>query len=230
MEPFDPNNPEHMDRTKYEVVQLGTVFEHTMIALDSVPMEQRRFDIMLAILTHDFGKAVVETGTEEDGTVVHFFGHAEEGEAVIREFLNRFMGEEGFKEVTESVVSLAVHHMRPYDLKRELHKKQLRRLALKVNIEDLLVVHIADMAGRPTDTSHVERIVTMWQEIKNEIKPFVTGKHLIELGMKPSPEFGVILKAVFEAQLDGAFSTVEEGVVFTREMLRSEGKLAGSWS
>lgn len=200
----------------------GDVFEHTMIALDSVPMEQRRLDIMLAVLTHDFGKAVVETSTEEEGDVVHFFGHAEDGEAVIREFLARFTTETAF---IESVVALAKYHMRPYELKHELHKRTLRRLALKVNIEDLIVVHVADMVGRTNDTSHVDRIITMWQDIKDEIKPLIKGQHLIRLGMNPSPDFGRILRAVFEAQLDGAFGTVEEGVVFTQEMLMKEGKI-----
>jgi tRNA nucleotidyltransferase (CCA-adding enzyme) len=32
------------------------------------------------------------------------------------------------------------------------------------------------------------------------------GRDLIARGMKPGPEFGKILKEVYEAQLDGAFS------------------------
>ena len=33
--------------------------------------------------------------------------------------------------------------------------------------------------------------------------------HLIERGMNPGPEMGPILKAAFEAQLEGAFSDLE---------------------
>jgi hypothetical protein len=34
-------------------------------------------------------------------------------------------------------------------------------------------------------------------------KPFLTGKDLIAQGMKPGPKMGDILKAVYEAQLNG---------------------------
>jgi len=35
--------------------------------------------------------------------------------------------------------------------------------------------------------------------------PILLGRHLIELGMRPGHEFGVILEAAFDAQLEGRF-------------------------
>ena len=50
-------------------------------------------------------------------------------------------------------------------------------------------------------------------------RPLVQGRHLIQLGLDPGPGFGPILKACFEAQLDGRFSTVEAGIEFARGLL-----------
>ena len=41
-------------------------------------------------------------------------------------------------------------------------------------------------------------------------KPILMGRHLIELGMQPGLEFGVVLKAAFEAQLEGKFLDLEQ--------------------
>ncbi|MBD0306511.1 MAG: hypothetical protein ICV76_08185, partial [Nitrospiraceae bacterium] len=41
--------------------------------------------------------------------------------------------------------------------------------------------------------------------------------HLIALGIEPGPRMGQILKTAYEAQLDGAFSTLEEGIRWLHE-------------
>ncbi len=38
------------------------------------------------------------------------------------------------------------------------------------------------------------------------------GRHLIELGLKPSPKFGEILEAVYEMQLDGKIENLDEAI------------------
>ena len=47
-------------------------------------------------------------------------------------------------------------------------------------------------------------------------------RNLIALGMKPSPEFGRILSALYDAQLDGEFSDLEGGLGYFHRRL--EGK------
>ena len=41
-------------------------------------------------------------------------------------------------------------------------------------------------------------------------QPILLGRHLIEMGVKPGPDMGRILKAVYELQLDSAVTTLEE--------------------
>jgi tRNA nucleotidyltransferase (CCA-adding enzyme) len=50
-------------------------------------------------------------------------------------------------------------------------------------------------------------------------RPLLLGRHLIELGVPPGPELGVILRAVFERQLDGEVTTLEEARAAARAEL-----------
>ena len=43
-------------------------------------------------------------------------------------------------------------------------------------------------------------------------KPILMGRHLIGLGLEPGPKFGEILRQAFDAQLDGAFGSVQSGI------------------
>ena len=55
---------------------------------------------------------------------------------------------------------------------------------------------------------------------KKAPEPILMGRHLIELGFEPGPEFKTILDAVYEMQLDGKIEDLEQAI--------SEGKrLAG---
>lgn len=198
----------------------GNVFEHTMLAVDSIPVKDRRLDLMLAVLTHDMGKAVCPI-IKESEEIIHFYGHGEEGTETVRTFISRFTNE---TDLTETVVNLTKYHMSPFELKKNLHKASVRRLALKVDIEDLMVIHLADLKGRYDyrDTSHIERIITVFEEVRNEIKPFIMGRDLINFGLNPSKEFGAILKTIFEAQIEGVFTDRENGLIFTENMLREK--------
>jgi len=51
--------------------------------------------------------------------------------------------------------------------------------------------------------------------------PLLLGRHLLELGLKPGPRVGEVLKQVYEKQLDGAITSVDEGVEEARRILTS---------
>jgi len=50
--------------------------------------------------------------------------------------------------------------------------------------------------------------------------PLLMGRHLLELGLPPGPRVGEILQQVYEKQLDGQITTVEEGIAEARLLLR----------
>jgi tRNA nucleotidyltransferase (CCA-adding enzyme) len=49
--------------------------------------------------------------------------------------------------------------------------------------------------------------------------PLLLGRHLLELGLRPGPRVGEILKTVYEQQLDGKVTTLDEAVAAARLML-----------
>jgi len=42
------------------------------------------------------------------------------------------------------------------------------------------------------------------------------GRHILQLGLKPGPQIGEILKEAFEAQLEGQLQTEEEALVWAK--------------
>jgi len=44
---------------------------------------------------------------------------------------------------------------------------------------------------------------------KNAPDPILMGRHLIEMGLKPSPQFKKILDAVYDMQLDGEITDID---------------------
>jgi tRNA nucleotidyltransferase (CCA-adding enzyme) len=49
------------------------------------------------------------------------------------------------------------------------------------------------------------------------------GRHLLEMGLKPSPLVGQIVNAVYEMQLDGRVRTLEEAQEAARKIIGGEG-------
>jgi tRNA nucleotidyltransferase (CCA-adding enzyme) len=108
---------------------------------------------------------------------------------------------------------------------------QVRRLARKLapaTIDDVALVMTADSLGRPPkDASDSAPLIAQLLEkaralaIEREApRPLIQGRHLVELGRKPGPEFKAILGAAFEAQLDGVFTDENGGMTWLEGYLR----------
>jgi tRNA nucleotidyltransferase (CCA-adding enzyme) len=57
--------------------------------------------------------------------------------------------------------------------------------------------------------------------------PLLRGRHVLELGLRPGPEVGRIVRAVYERQLDGAVRTLDEAREEARRLV-AEGAEAGT--
>jgi len=84
----------------------------------------------------------------------------------------------------------------------------------------------ADTNGRgddgfkePTGARDIMRISTDLMVTKSEYQYLLMGRHLIEAGLKPSAEFGTILRASQEAQENGDFSDIEGALIWLNEHL-----------
>ena len=205
----------------------GDVWIHTLHCLDWFAMERTGHPdddliVGLGVLCHDLGKPA--TTKHEFGHITSR-GHEPEGEAPTRRFLERLTNQE---DLINEVIPLMLLHLRPralYDAKAS--DSAVRRLARQVRRIDRLVrVARADHAGRPpkpfdgfpAGTWLLERARRLEVDDKAPT-PIVMGRHLLELEVPPGPGMGRLLDECYEAQLDGLFSTLDEGLAYVRTKL-----------
>ena len=87
----------------------------------------------------------------------------------------------------------------------------------QLDLELLVRFARADCTGRAGtfDCSGIEWFIERATALGVEHRPpapILLGRHLIELGVKPGPEMGDILKAVYEQQLDGGVTTLDQAM------------------
>ena len=205
----------------------GDVWVHTLHCLDAFAKERIHDEwedlvVGFAVLCHDLGKPA--TSFIDEKGCIRSPKHEVVGEHPTRSFLARMTEH---KDLIESVVPLVLTHMRPVMLyKDQAGDAAIRRLAHKVKrIDRLLRVVSADLGGRPPfpkgDFKEEQWLLEKAEalELKDkEPQPIVLGRHLIERGMKPGPNFGKILAACFEAQLDGEFEDLEGGLTYLNNL------------
>jgi tRNA nucleotidyltransferase (CCA-adding enzyme) len=105
-----------------------------------------------------------------------------------------------------------------------------RRLAQKVDLELLARVAKADCEGRGGgfDSSAMDWFVQRARALGVEHqapKPLVLGRHLLQLGMRPGPAVGAVLKDVYERQLDGSVATFEDALALATEIVRERQQI-----
>ena len=212
----------------------GDVWVHTMMCLDAMvselellPYSDEKFKLkmMFAILCHDLGKAT-HTTIEEDGRV-RAIGHEKAGIAPTKSLLYRLIDEHSF---IESLLSLVEHHLKPSQFYAGKSKAPaIRRLATKVDIQELVLVAKADFLGRTTQESLAGIYhAGIWllkraKELKVDEKPltnFLQGRDLIALGLEPSAKFKEILDEVYEQIIEGKIGTKNEALEYVQKKIK----------
>ena len=219
----------------------GDVDVHTMMVVDEARKlideldHPRKVAVMIGALAHDFGKP--PTTEFVDGRT-RSRGHDEAGVEPTLSFLDTLgvYTLDGF-DVRNQVVQLVRYHLKPgeyYKAKMPVGDGAFRRLARKVEPDLLYRVAKADSLGRNPDwlpkekwfdSAAQEWFIEKVRELEIEKKapdPVLMGRHLIDLGLKPSPKFKRILDAVYELQLDGKVLSIEEAIKSAEQLLASE--------
>ena len=192
----------------------GDVWIHTMMSLDEMAKilkeekiedEYRKLYLFYGILCHDFGKPFCTK--QIDGKITSH-KHENLGIEPTISFLSKLTNEKKFMEI---VCSLVKNHLAPFQLYlADSSLKAIKRLSLKVNIEDLCLVCLADCLGRDIKDKEKCSKATSWllekaKELDIHTKPIealVLGRDLIKLGFKPSSKFKEILDFAFDLQID----------------------------
>lgn len=203
----------------------GDVWTHTLHCMDAFaaarvgePWED--LVVGLAVLLHDIGKPLT-TVTGEDGRI-RSPRHDTEGLQPAETFLRRISRHQA---LIDEVLPLIATHMHPAQFyANQAGASAIRRLALRVRRIDRLVrVARADMGGRPplsADFPAGDWLLARAAELAvtdSAPAPILLGRHLIEyFALKPGPQMGEILKAAYEAQLEGEIADLPSALEFVK--------------
>jgi tRNA nucleotidyltransferase (CCA-adding enzyme) len=210
----------------------GDVWIHTLMVIDQAraridDLERpQQIAIMLGAVCHDLGKP--PTTAFVDGRI-RSIDHEQAGVAPATAMLDRLnIHTIGGFDVRKHVLGVTAHHLKPGMFgmsKTPVSDGAFRRLAQKVDLEILARVAKSDCLGRTGnfDCSAMDWFLQRARELGVQNappKPLLLGRHLLEIGVAPGPRMGEILRAVYERQLDGAVTTVAEGLAVAREYNR----------
>jgi len=210
----------------------GDVWVHTLqvvdearTRIDDLPRPQQ-ITVMLGALAHDLGKP--PTTAFIDGRI-RSMNHEELGVAPATALLDRLNIHtiDGY-DVRKQVLGITAQHLKPgawHKVRDEVGDGAFRRLAQKVDLELLARVAKSDCEGRRPGRFDctamdwfLERARTLGVEHRPPA-PILLGRHVLELGMKPGPRVGEILKIVYEQQLDNQVTTLEQAIESARRIM-----------
>ncbi len=209
----------------------GDVWIHTLLVIDEARNRIEGLErgpalaMMLGAVCHDLGKPA--TTAFIDGRL-RSPGHEEGGVAPATTLLDRLNVHtfDGY-DVRRAVLGLVAHHLKPSMFRKSptpVSDGAFRRLAQKVDLELLARFAKADCHGRTGvfDCSAMDWFLERARALGVEHQapaPVVLGRHLLDLGVEPGPAMGALLKAIYERQLDGHVTTLDEGLDLARQLV-----------
>jgi tRNA nucleotidyltransferase (CCA-adding enzyme) len=183
--------------------------------------------LMVAALSHDLGKP--DTTLQVDGRW-RTPGHGELGRGIAERFLKAIACPD---RIIERVLPLVEEHL--VHVRTDHTARSVRRLALRLHpatLRELALLVEADHSGRPPLPGGLPEAMRTMMELGQQAavaemkpKPLLLGRHLMPLGIAPGPAMGAILKVAFEAQLDGQYATVDDGVAWARGYIGTQTKV-----
>lgn len=197
----------------------GCVYTHTCYVVNAMNeicereniVGDRKLILILSALCHDLGKA--ETTIYRKGRISAPL-HDKVGGPLTEKFLNSIKCP---KYIVERVIPLVEHHM---DHLNDISPKMVNKLSVKLrkaNISDLVLLIEADHSGRPPKEKRMPEKAKQMIEIarklgvdKNPPKRIIEGKDIIDI-IPPGEDMGLILKYLYQKQLECKFSDKEGG-------------------
>lgn len=189
----------------------GDVWEHTLLLLAQLEADCP-LTLAWGALLHDVGKPTTFRRAER----IRFDGHVEVGMAIAAEICRRFRFS---NDETRQIVALVEHHMRFMDAPR-MKASTLKRFFRLDGFDEHLALHKMDCLAASGNLDNWEFVRERFEAMPEEAvrpAPLLTGRELIAAGYTPGPLFKEALRAVEDAQLEGAITTTEEALALARE-------------
>ncbi len=214
-----------------------TVLIHMLITLDIGKKisdikglnSEEELALLLSVILHDIGKPITTKWEYKRGRMtVTSIRHDSIGVGLAESVFDELKIDTRMKfPLKDVVLKLIKNHHRVYDLysnREDTGFKAFSRLLRDMDGRDdlLILLDFADRQSREPDPlkfADYDDISKWYFSRKDElkiteetIKPLIQGRDLIKLGVSPGVEMGDYLKKLYELQLDGVFSSFEDGI------------------
>ncbi|MCF6174856.1 MAG: CCA tRNA nucleotidyltransferase [Victivallaceae bacterium] len=187
----------------------GDVMVHTMIMLEHMQLPSVK--LAWSILLHDIGKPPVKT-VGDDG-IEHFYCHEQVGAKISRTIMQRFKFS---SEITDAVVDAVQNHMKFAHIDK-MRQAKWRRLMASPEFPLEIELHRVDCISSHAMLGNYNLLLDRFTEAAGAIElppPLITGRDLIELGMKPGPQFKKILTKLADLQLSGKLTSKVQAIAY----------------
>ena len=212
----------------------GDVWVHTLMVIDQARTRiddldrPRQIVVMLGAVCHDLGKPL--TTAFMDGRI-RSIDHEQAGVEPATAVLDRLNVHtiDGY-DVRKQILGIVAHHLKPGMFRQSptpVGDGAFRRLAEKVDLEMLARLAKSDCLGRVGnfDCSAMDWFLDRARELGVQHAPpdpIVKGRHLLALGLSPGPRVGAVLRQIYEKQLDGSITSIDEGLALARQILAEQ--------
>ncbi len=201
----------------------GDVWQHTILVVDRAAELKSKLTsatdqsaFMLGAFFHDIGKPLTTVYKDNRWRSP---AHDIKGSKICRNLLT---DSDFSKEIIDKASSFVLEHLKPinlYKYRDNISDTAIRRLARRVNIEQLIYLAMADHFGRTTpDALAKEFPAGPWllakhlhiEKYDNKPKPILKGRHLAKYGVKPGSLMGKLISESLIAQIDGEIQNVND--------------------
>jgi poly(A) polymerase len=194
----------------------GDVWIHTCLILEQLP-RRVSFELGLGALLHDVGKPPTFRRAADR---IRFDGHVELGADMAEAICGRLRLS---RASTERVVALVRDHLVFKDVPA-MRPGRLRRFMAAPHFDELLVLYRADCAACHGLLTAMPAIRAMRRRLKQEAlvpPPLLRGQDVLELGVRPGPEVGSLLREAADRQLEGQLSDRAAALAWLGERVSS---------
>jgi poly(A) polymerase len=191
----------------------GDVWTHTLLLLEN--LRTPTLTLALGALLHDVGKPPTFRRADR----IRFDGHAEIGAGMAGDILRRLRYS---NDEIRQVEALVANHLRFKDAPM-MKDSTLKRFLRLPAFEEHLELHRLDCVASHRRLDHYEYVLRRRTELPAEAlrpAPLLTGDDLIAAGYVPGPEFGRVLRALEEEQLDGRVTGRQQALEWLRHLRR----------
>ena len=196
----------------------GDVYTHTRIMLEMLKGEITP-ELSLAVLLHDIAKPATYTFDQADQRI-RFNGHDRVGAEMAEVILRRLRYS---NKTTEDVTVMVRNHMNFMNV-QNMRTAKVKRFMARPTFEQEMELHRVDCASSNGLTENYDFLREKAREFAAEPlipKPLVTGKDLIDLGLRPGPDFKAILNTIETEQLEGKLKSREEALQFLQGLIKN---------